>query len=78
MGEPIDMVIDAIDVETFLASSSEEEARRTMLAIMKRMGLADAEIVFVEMTGPGARVRARSYVHKPGDRYRWLKGGVPG
>lgn len=75
MSEPIDMVMDAIDVETFLATSNEEEARNTMLGIMKRMGLNEAEIVFVEMTGPGARVRARCYVHKPGDEYRWLRGG---
>ncbi|HHV78154.1 MAG TPA: hypothetical protein GXX40_00830 [Firmicutes bacterium] len=75
MKEPINLVMDAIDVETFLACTSEEEARNTMLEIMKRMGLNEAEIVFVETIGPGARVRARCYVHKPGDEYRWLRGG---
>ncbi|MCR4398752.1 MAG: hypothetical protein NUV93_07300 [Firmicutes bacterium] len=73
-----DAVMDALDVETFLVCSSEDEAVRAMRALMDAMGLGAADIVFLEMAGPGARVRARAYVHRPGDRYGWLGGEADG
>jgi len=56
-------VMDAIDIETFLVCSSESEGKE--LAI--RM-----DIVFIQYQGPGARVRVRGYVYKPGASYGWL------
>jgi len=68
-----DRVVDAIDIETFLLAQSEEEAKQLALALAQEMGLRQADVVFVEQRGPGARVRIRGYVHHPGDRYRWLE-----
>ncbi len=67
-----DRVLDAIDVETFVACSTEQEAKRIVLELVAGMGLGGADVVFIEMAGPGARVRARAYVHRAGDRYGWL------
>ncbi len=73
MKSALDHVVDAIDIETFLLANSEEEARQLALALAQEMGLRQADVVFVEQRGPGARVRIRGYVHHPGDRYRWLE-----
>ncbi|MEW6521982.1 MAG: hypothetical protein AB1445_00175 [Bacillota bacterium] len=67
-----DRVLDAIDVETFLVCEHEEDARTVALALAADMGLRQADIVFVEWRGLGARVRIRAYVHRPGDRYGWM------
>ncbi len=72
--KPQDRVVDAIDVETFVACSTEEEAKQVVRELVAGMGLTEVDIVFVEAAGPGARVRARAYVHRPGDRYGWLGG----
>jgi len=57
-------VMDAIDIETFLVCSSESEG--------KELAIQDADIVFIQYQGPGARVRVRGYVYKPGASYGWL------
>lgn len=72
MKKALDYVVDAIDVETFIYCKNEEEARERAGAIMAELNLKHGDIVFLEYQGPGARVRMRSYVHRPGDHYRWL------
>lgn len=74
----VDRVMDAIDVETFIECSTDDEAKRIVRELAAGMGLADVDVVFVELAGPGARVRARAYVHRAGDRYGWLGGGAVG
>jgi len=66
-------ILDAVDVETFILCRDEEEGKNLALQLAEEMGLADAGIVFLEFSGSGVRVRVRAYVHRPGDRYAWLK-----
>ncbi|MDQ7795072.1 MAG: hypothetical protein RDU89_11780 [bacterium] len=73
-----DRVLDAIDVEAFLLAEDEETARRLALTLMEELGLPGADVVFLEWRGTGARVRIRSYAHRPGDDYAWLGGGERG
>jgi hypothetical protein len=65
-------VLDAIDIETFLVCESENEAKTLMAQLMQKIGLNDINMVFIEQHATGARVRARGYLYKPGDRYGWL------
>jgi len=65
-------VMDAIDIETFLVCSSESEGKELAIRMVKDMGIQDADIVFIQYQGPGARVRVRGYVYKPGASYGWL------
>ncbi len=76
MGEWFESVLDAVDIETFFACKDEKEGRVLAMQLMKGFGLKDADIVFIEHEGPGARVRARGYIHRAGDRYGWLEGGT--
>jgi len=71
-------IMDGMDIETFLVCSSEDEGRRLILQFMKEIGFTDVDIVFIQFQGPGVRVRARAYVHRPGDTYGWLKAGRTG
>lgn len=66
-------IIDTIDLETFLLSETEEEARQNMKAIMEQHGFDDIDIVFAEKHGMGTRIRARAYIYRPGVKYDWLK-----
>ncbi len=59
-------VLDGLDVETFLLCGSEQEARDSLLALLRSFGFSDVDVVFVEQRGPGARVRGRAYVRRPG------------
>ncbi|GEM_PF-614748 len=68
-------IIDAIDVETVILSESEDEAREIGLSFMKSLGFDDVDVVFVEHSGFSARIRLRTYIHRPGDRYAWLSTG---
>lgn len=68
----IERIMDALDVETFIVCRSEAEGKAIMLSILAEMGLRDTDIVFAEYAGMGARVRARGYLHRPGDQYGWL------
>ena len=43
-----------------------------MLGLLKGWGFTDADIVFIQHLGTGARVRGRGYVHRPGAGYGWL------
>ena len=73
MSKAMDRVVDAIDIETFLFCSSEEEAKDLADALAVDLGLPHGDVVFLEFRGWGARVRIRSYIHRPGDHYRWLE-----
>lgn len=75
MSQAMDRVVDAIDIETYLACQSEEEARQLAEALAQELNLPRPDIVFLEHKGWGARVRIRSYIHHPGDHYRWLEAG---
>lgn len=75
MPKALDRVVDALDIETFLVCRGEEEARELAEALAHELNLNHPDVVFVEFNGWGARVRIRSYVHRPGDTYRWLNGG---
>lgn len=68
----LDKVMDALDLETFLVCKDEEEGRNLTLTLMHELGFQDVDIVFLQHEGPGVRVRARAYVHRSGDKYRWL------
>ncbi len=72
MTSAMDRVVDAVDIETFLLSESEEQAKQLALTLAEEMGLRHADVVFVEQRGLGARVRIRAYIHHPADHYRWL------
>ncbi|HHU69205.1 MAG TPA: hypothetical protein GXZ31_02755 [Thermoanaerobacterales bacterium] len=73
MQDVFSRVLDAIDIETYLICESEDECKEIIYGILNKMGLKDVSIVFIEHNGPGARVRARGYIHKPGDTYGWLE-----
>ncbi len=67
-----DKILDALDIEGFLLCKDEKEAREMVAALMKEMGVTQSEIVSLEFNGPGANVRIRAYMNKPGDQYTWL------
>ncbi len=73
MSKALDRVVDAIDIETFLYCKTEEEAKDLAEKLISELNLPHGDIVFLEHKGWGARVRLRSYIHRPGDHYRWLE-----
>ena len=73
MSKALDRVVDAIDIETFLYCKSEEEAKGLAESLAQELNLPRGDIVFLEFKAWGARVRIRSYIHHPGDHYRWLE-----
>jgi len=73
MGPALAQVADAIDIETFFICRDAEEARRLAMLLADELNMRDASIVFLEYAGIGARVRLRSYVHRPGEHYGWLE-----
>ena len=75
MSKALDRVVDAIDIETFLYCKSEEEAKELAEALTNELNLPHGDIVFLEHKAYGARVSLRSYIHRPGDHYRWLEKG---
>ncbi len=72
MPDILEKVMDAVDVETYLVCKNEEEAERFSIELMEKLGFQDISIVFIQHQGPGARVRVRGYIYKPGDKYSWL------
>ena len=73
MGRPLEQVMDALDLETFLVCKDEEEGKQLALQLMHELGFTDVDLVFIQFEGPGVRVRVRAYVHRSGDEYGWLK-----
>lgn len=74
MARALDQVLDALDIETFLVCGSAEEGRKLAEQLIAELNLPQGDVVFIEHNGPGARVRLRVYIHRPGDAYRWLEG----
>jgi hypothetical protein len=74
MPKALDRVADALDIETFLVCKSEQEAKELAQQLIIELNLPHGDVVFLEQRGPGARVRIRAYLHRPGDHYRWLEG----
>jgi hypothetical protein len=72
MTSALDHIVDALDIETYIACASESEAREIAEALMAELRLPHGDIIFLEHRGWGARVRIRTYIHHPGDHYRWL------
>ncbi|MFZ7102821.1 MAG: hypothetical protein ACOWWO_09190 [Peptococcaceae bacterium] len=72
MTKILERITDALDVETFLVCDSEEHGKKLALQMMKNLGFEDVDLVFIEFVGSGARIRARAYIHRPGDKYGWL------
>jgi sulfopyruvate decarboxylase TPP-binding subunit len=72
MSEALDRIVDALDIETYFYCKSEEEARDLAEALIAELRLPHGDIVFLEHRGWGARVRIRTYIHRPGDHYRWM------
>lgn len=68
----IERITDALDVETFLVCDNEEHGKKLALQLMKNLGFEDVDLVFIEHIGAGARIRARAYIHRSGDKYGWL------
>ena len=68
MPDILEKVMDAVDVETYLVCKNEEEAERFSIELMEKLGFQDISIVFIQHQGPGARVRVRGYIYKPGDK----------
>ncbi|HEY3367355.1 MAG TPA: hypothetical protein VGK74_20045 [Symbiobacteriaceae bacterium] len=64
--KPLSAMLDGLDIETFFMCRDEAEGRNLMLALLTQLGFADVDIVFIEHRGPGARVRGRAYLHRPG------------
>lgn len=75
MGKAIEKIVDALDIETFFLCDNEEEAKELAGMLVQELKLPHGDIVFLEYKGLGARVRIRSYIHHPGDHYRWLEKG---
>lgn len=73
MTKALDRVVDAIDIETFLYCKSESEAKELAEALATELNLPHGDVVFLEFKAWGARVRIRSYIHHPGDHYRWMQ-----
>ncbi len=64
--DPLSRIMDGLDVETFFLCRDESEARELMLKLLANLGLTDIDIVFIQHEGPGARVRGRAYLRRPG------------
>jgi hypothetical protein len=73
LNKVLEHIMDALDVETFLVCGNENEGRELIIKLLEDMGFKDVDVVFIQHEGPGARVRARGYVYRPGDKYQWLK-----
>lgn len=73
MSKAMGRIMDAVDLETFIVCKDEEEGKKLSIQLMDELGFKDVNIVFFQHQGPGARVRLRGYVYKPGDRYGWLQ-----
>ncbi|MZP30154.1 hypothetical protein GTO91_10585 [Heliobacterium undosum] len=69
----LSQVLDALDLETFLICSSEDEGKEMAIRLMKTLGFQDVDLVFIQFAGPGARVRARAYIYRPGQDYAWVR-----
>jgi len=68
----LNRVVDSLDIETFIVCQNEEEGKKLGHQLMKDLGFKDTDIVFIEYSNVGVRVRLRANIFKPGDHYRWF------
>ncbi|MGE5653701.1 MAG: hypothetical protein ACM3ZQ_05460 [Bacillota bacterium] len=74
MSSLAERVVDGLDIETFIICETADQAKQLVLDFLKQAGFKTVDVVFVQHQGPGARIRARAYSYKPGDKYGWLPG----
>ena len=72
-GTAFDNIMDAVDIETYLICSNEQEGKRLALQLGREMNLGEVDIMFEEFDGYGIRIRLRKYMYRPGNVYRWLQ-----
>ncbi len=70
--DPLDRVVDSLDVETFIICQNEEEGKKLGFQLMKDLGFKDVDVVFIEYGNGGVRIRLRANIFKSGDYYKWL------
>ena len=75
--QALDAVLDGIDIETYLVCADEREGKDLAVRLGHELSLGEVDIMYQEFDGYGMRVRLRKYVHRPGERYRWLGGRTP-
>jgi hypothetical protein len=68
-----DLLVDAMDIESFILCESEKEAKDLIGQLMQSFGISRFVIVSLDFNGPGAHFRVRAYMNKPGDSYTWLR-----
>jgi hypothetical protein len=76
-GQALDAVLDGVDIETYLVCGSEREGKDLALRLGHELNLGEVDIMYQEFDGYGMRVRLRRYVHRPGEKYRWLDAAAP-
>ena len=76
-GQALDSVLDGLDIETYLVCGSEREGKDLALRLGHELNLGEVDIMYQEFDGYGMRVRLRKYVHRPGEKYRWLHAAAP-
>jgi len=70
--DPLDRVVDSLDIETFIICQDEKEGKKIGCQLMKDLGFKDVDVVFIEYGNGGVRIRLRANIFKPGDHYKWL------
>jgi hypothetical protein len=72
MGKPaLDHILDGLDIETFLVCQSEEEGRSLAFGLLTELGFKTVDVIYVQFSSGGARIRARALINKPTDAYTW-------
>ena len=71
----LDWAIDSLDVEAFIVCQDEDEEKKLGFQLIKDLGFKNVDIVFIEYSDGGARVRIRANVFKPSDHYKKWHGG---
>ncbi len=73
MIKAMDKIMDAIDIETYIICKDMQEGKKLALQLGQEMNLGEIDIMFQEFDGYGVRLRLRKYIHKPGNRYKWME-----
>ena len=67
-----ELLVDSMDIESFILCESEKEAKELIGELVQSFGISRYVIVSLDFNGPGAHFRVRAYMNKPGDNYTWL------
>lgn len=68
-----ELLVDALDIESFVLCKSEKEARELIGELMRSFDITRYVVVSLDFNGPGAHFRVRAYINKPGESYTWLR-----